>query len=134
MLKLLEKHNNFIKYCCIGVVGVTLDFLVFLFLTSLGLNYQISNVISVSCGITNNFFLNRHFNFKVKDDVLKRFLKFYSVGVVGIILSAVTLHVLIELLNTNLLVAKGFTIFVVTLVQYTLNKRYSFKKTNLLES
>ena len=67
-----------VRYCVIGVSGATLDALLFYLLTHIGIHYQIANLISVSCGIVNNFFLNAFFNFKTKNRLLFRFCSFCS--------------------------------------------------------
>lgn len=129
LLKLAGRFENFIKYCMIGVTGVTLDFIIFFLLyKKLGIHYQFANIISVSCGITNNFLLNAFFNFKVKDRLLFRYLQFYAVGMIGLSLSALILYVFIEKLRFEALTAKIMTIFVVVGIQYTLNKAFSFRK------
>lgn len=119
----------FVKYGLIGVTGATLDFLFFaLFTRIFGVNYLISNVFSVSIGIINNFILNIFFNFKLKDKLLVRFIKFYSIGIFGLLISSGFLFALVSFLNVGALTAKLLTIVVVTIVQYSLNKRISFKR------
>lgn len=127
--RILKRHKNFVIYCIIGVSGVTLDFTVFYLLNLLpGMHYQFANFISVSCGITNNFILNAFFNFKTRDKLLLRFLQFYAVGVVGIIISSFLLNLFIEIIGLKILITKLLIIFIVTIVQYTLNRTFSFRR------
>ncbi len=90
--------------------------------------YQYANIISVSCGITNNFILNAILNFKVKDKMFIRFLRFYSIGLIGLIISSGLLYFLIDVFRMIEIISKGCTIFVVVILQYNLNKRITFKK------
>ncbi len=127
---LWTRYREFVVYCLIGGSGVTLDCLVFVGLTmGLGWHYQLANAISVSCGICNNFFLNAFFNFKRTDRLWLRFLSFYSVGLLGLGVSAALLWLFVEVLCWNELIAKLVIIFVVTILQFTLNKCVTFRRT-----
>ena len=132
MVRLIEKYRELIVYCMIGCTGATLDFVIYALLTHcLGWHYQLANVLSVSFGIVNNFFLNRHFNFKIKDRMGVRLLIFYFVGMFGWAMSATLLWLFIERMGLNTLVAKLGTIIFVTVVQFCLNKFITFKKEEL---
>ena len=129
LIKIYQKNKRFIVYCLIGFTGVSLDFFIFYLLNNqLGIYYQYANVISVSLGIANNFVLNAFFNFKMLDKFFSRFLKFYSIGLLGLATSALCLYLMIEILTLETIVAKILTIFIVTAIQYTLNKKLTFKQ------
>ena len=124
--KLISK--NFVLYGCIGVSGVLIDLIIFyLLVEKLSWNYQLANWVSTSLGIINNFFLNAFVNFGKTDHLLKRFARFYMIGLLGLFITALILFVLVELFQLDSVAAKGVTIVVVFLVQYGLNKRFSFK-------
>jgi putative flippase GtrA len=127
VLEIITKYKRFIKYCIIGASGVLLDFLVFYILNKIfGVYYQVANFISVSCGITNNFLLNARFNFKTRDRLAVRYLIFYAVGMTGILISSLLLYIFIEKLGFDVILTKLIILFVVTIIQYTLNKSFSF--------
>lgn len=116
-------------YAIIGVSGVTLDYLLYAILYKwFGWHYLVASVISTSAGITNNFVWNRLLNFKTKDRLLRRFATFYGIGLIGLAVASALLYVQVEHFNTPPLIAKLSTIVVVLLLQYNLNKRYSFGK------
>jgi len=118
---------QFIKYCMIGVSGVIVDFVLYcLMIQVLHWDYQVANFISASAGIANNYWWNRKWTFKSKDHPWTRFLRFYAVGLVGLVLSAVSLYFLIEYAEQGEVVAKVITLMVIVLLQYNLNKRFSF--------
>lgn len=126
---LWQRYRELAIYCMIGCTGATLDFVVYALLTNgAGMHYQAANFLSVSFGIVNNFFWNCYFNFKTKDRILVRLLSFYAVGMFGWALSAGCLWLFIERLGLNALVAKLGTIFLVTVVQFCLNKLITFRK------
>ena len=119
--------KRFLFYSLIGVSGVAVDFLLYYFLYDvLKIDYQTSNFISTSLGITNNFILNSKYNFKVVDNYLKRFIKFYLVGMFGLLLTAAILYISVDVFGGDAIVTKALSIIVVVVVQYTLNKKISF--------
>ncbi len=123
------KYETFINYSIIGVMGVTLDFIVFYLLhNKVGLYYQFANIISVSCGIINNFIFNSIFNFKVKDRLLFRFMQFYLIGSIGILLSSGLLFLFIEMFGIHELISKASIIFIIVVVQFGLNKKFTFRE------
>ena len=84
--------KRLVLYCLIGCTGAGLDFLIFALLSRLlGVHYLAANVFSVSLGITNNFFLNRRYNFKVKDAPVRRYVLFFLTGMLGLAISTVTM-------------------------------------------
>lgn len=129
-IKTLVEQNfrNLYLYGIIGSISAGLDFLVYYLLTTeLEVSYQFANVLSVLIGITTSFILNRRFNFKVTDKVLRRFIIFLSVGLGGLLLSSLYLHVFVEILLFNQLVSKLLSIAFVVLMQFVLNKFITFK-------
>lgn len=129
LLDFAKKYEKFIKYCIIGASGVFLDLTVFYLLNKkLGIYYQFVNIFSVSCGITNNFLLNAFFNFKTRDKLIIRYIQFYAVGLVGIGTSAVLLYIFVEVLNVEVMISKGIIMVIVAVIQYLLNKTFTFRR------
>ena len=125
---LLIKHINLIKYGVIGVMGLGIDFFVFfLAFQVFGLHYLIANALSVVLALTHNFLLNAFLNFKVRDQLPRRFMLYFSFGMGGLLLSSGGLFLLIEILNLNALVSKALMLGGVTLLQFILNKNITFK-------
>jgi len=128
LYKLLQSNEQLIKYGIIGCCCVGLDFLVYSFLVQIiKMPYLYANVISVHCGIFTSFFLNRHFTFKVENRVLLRFISFYTIGLIGLAISSGLLIFLVEKIKLNELISKVFTVIVVALIQFMLNKYISFR-------
>lgn len=120
--------RKFFRYCLIGCSGAGLDFIVYTILTLFfNINYLLANALSVTFGITNNFFLNTFFNFKKKDKLHIRFLSFYAVGILGLLISEGILYILIDKLHYDSTLSKIISIFVITIIQYLLNKYITFK-------
>lgn len=124
---LYTRHRNIILYGIIGCTGATLDFLLFTFLTTIfDVNYIYANTCGVLLGITNNFFLNRNLNFRVKDHTLLRYLTFFCVGIGGLIVSTILLKFFADALHIPQLSAKLLTIVLVVGVQFVCNKVITF--------
>jgi putative flippase GtrA len=127
--ELIKDNVHFIKYSLIGVVGVTLDMVLFVFVTRWLLwPYLLANAISVGVGITNNFFFNAYFNFKTTDKLWQRYASFFAVGLFGLLLSSFFLFVLVNIALFSLITAKVLTIGLVAVAQYVLNKNITFKR------
>lgn len=83
-LKILyNKYRELILYGIIGALCASIDFGVYSLL-SLWIPYLVANIISVHFGIFCSFYLNRNYNFKVKDNTGKRFISFYLVGLADV--------------------------------------------------
>ena len=120
--------TRFFKYCIIGCSGACIDFIIYTILTlSFNINYLIANALSVSFGITNNFFFNTFFNFKKKDKLYIRFISFYTVGILGLFISEAVLYILIHNLQFDTTMSKIISIFIITIIQYLLNKYITFQ-------
>lgn len=131
IVKILQKHGflsrHFYLYTIIGISGVALDFIIYVALVKfLNVSPVIANFISISIAICNNFWLNKTYNFKVTDHLLKRFLFFYIVGLLGIFASEILLIIFHYIAGFNDVLAKLLTLPFVLILQFILNKRFSF--------
>ncbi len=127
-IKFYQKQQHIIKYAVIGITGVTIDYLIFIFLTQkLKFNYQIANMISVTIGITNNFILNYFLNFKVRGSFMKRLIRFYSVGLFGLLLNAGILFILIQRISLPANISKLCALIIVVCIQFVLNSKFTFR-------
>ncbi len=115
------------SYGVIGVVSALLDTTVFWVLTTRTVTPpQAANVVGISCGITLSFVLNRAFTFSARDRTLQRFAIFVAVGLCGMALSAAILAIGIRL-GFALMPIKLFSVVVVAIVQFTLNRTITFR-------
>lgn len=127
LLSLYYRFRNLILYGIIGGFCAGLDFIVFsLLCRSDIMPYLWANVISIHCGIFCSFILNRGYNFRVKDKVLRRFLSFYIVGLIGLGISELMLYLMVDIAQWNEIACKLMSIVVVALVQYILNRFITF--------
>jgi putative flippase GtrA len=149
----LIKSNAFkqlIKYGLVGVVGLVIDMGVYyLLVTKFSVHYLftdyisnllggkmsvgmldilISNIISSTLAVINNFILNSYFTFKVTDNKLKRFVSFASIAVIGMVISSILLTLFIGIMKMDDMLAKALAICIVAAIQFAINKFFTFKQ------
>lgn len=125
-------HASFLKYALVGVLGLAIDMgLFYVFYERMHFNYVLANIMSSSLAVVHNYILNAWFTFKVKDQLLIRFLSFYSIALAGMALSSGMLAVVIGALQMNSMLAKAIAVLVVALLQYFVNKKLTFGEKKL---
>ena len=85
-----------------------------------------ATAVSTTAGITNNFVWNARYNFRVTDRLAARFVRFYTVGLAGLGLTAALFAVFVDSLGWDANVVKVLSLGPVLVVQYAANKRWSF--------
>ena len=118
---------QFILYCICGGIGVTTDYLVYYLTLQAGLWYQAANVLGYLSGTLVSFFLNRKFTFGVHDKVTQRLATFIGVAAIGYAASAAMLWILVDVVLVDARIAKLLTLPVVVLIQFSLNRRITFR-------
>jgi putative flippase GtrA len=125
----LERNRNFVLYCFIGVSGVTLDTLTSWTLLWTGrVGMQPAYAIGYSAGTVLSFILNSRYNFKTSDWITLRFISFSLVAFLGWCATYEALNVLIGHYGFNRYLAKLPTMFIVVVLQYSLNRLISFRQ------
>ena len=85
---LAETLVQFVRYGMFGALCSATDTVIFWFLTSLfRINPLLANVFSTSVGVAMSFYFNRRFTFKVRDKTGKRCIAFFSIGLLGLLVS-----------------------------------------------
>lgn len=131
MKNFLFQNRQFFLYCVIGVSGTLLDFTIYSALVHARLlDYQAANAIGYASGTLLSFTLNARFNFRVTDRLARRLVCFFGVALLGWSISAGLLHWLIGGYGFNKYLSKMATLVAVMLVQYNLNRWFSFRKSN----
>jgi putative flippase GtrA len=119
--------QQFILYCLCGGTGVLSDYAVFWLSVNGGLWYQAANLLGYLAGTLVSFALNRIITFGKRDRVLQRLTMFLTVAAVGFGASALMLWVLVDLMQMDPRIAKLLTLPMVVVLQFTLNRRLTFK-------
>ncbi len=120
--------KRFVVYAIIGFSGLSMDMLLFYLLAIvLNVNVYISNFFSMALGFTNNFFWNAHFNFKKKDRLFNRYIKFASIAIFGIFISNVIIYIFYNLLGFSEIASKLISIIIIVIIQFYLNSKITFR-------
>jgi putative flippase GtrA len=90
------------------------------------INYQEANAWGYFLGTMISFILNRKYTFKIKDKVMRRFIKFWLVAMTGYLTSVLLLFLLVPMFDS--IISKLVTLTAVVFIQFTLNKKFTFKK------
>jgi putative flippase GtrA len=126
-----QSRKIFIKemvlYGFIGLASAGIDSGIFFMLRKLGINLYFSNFIGINIGICCSFFLNTFINFRVKDNLLKRAVKFWLVGYCGLLLSMLIMFLGVEALHYRDAFVKLLSIIIVAGLQFLFNKFITFK-------
>lgn len=140
-----QSFKEFIKYGAVGVVGLVIEWgAYFLLRDMLGFNYLVAHIVGSILAITNNFALNSYFTFKTTDKLKRRAIYYFGIAGVGLICSSTLLPIFVRLINivwANIElftlgeksiqnIAKLMATVIVTLLQFFLNKYFTFKKKN----
>lgn len=149
--ELLKKKGvqELVKYGIVGIIGLIIDMgIYYLLVPKFGVHYPfsylisglldgnmsirmidilISNIISQTLAVINNFILNSYFTFKVTDRKFKRFLSFVSIAIGGMCISSMLLTLFIGVWGLNEMLAKAISIVIVAMIQFIINKFFTFK-------
>ena len=113
------------RYALIGVSGITLDFVLFVVLTRVGVDPVPATVVSTLAGIVNNYVLNATTNFGTGVSLTSGW-RFIAVGLLGLLIATVSLDLLIRA-GLSPLVAKVVSVPCVVAGQFLANKHWSFR-------
>lgn len=130
---------RFFRYAVVGFSGVFVDMgLFYLFRTALGLALTRSAILSAEVAIINNFLWNDFWTFgdiskrqPGKRQRLKRLLKFNVVCLMGLILNVLLVNLLFNVFGMNEYLAKLIAIAAVTLWNFWINLKLSWRVTEV---
>lgn len=131
--------GRFIRYGAVGLSGVFVDMAVFYLLrTVLGLGLTRSAMLSAEVAIVNNFLWNDFWTFgdiarkqPGKAQRLKRLLKFNAICLMGLILNVLLVNLLFNVFGVNEYLAKLLAIGAVTLWNFWINLKLSWRVTEV---
>jgi putative flippase GtrA len=119
---------QFLLYCLCGGIGVTTDYVIYYSALTLGLWYQVANVLGYASGTLVSFFLNRKITFGVHDKVAHRLAIFLGVAAIGFSASALMLWLMVDVMVVDAKIAKLLTLPVVVAIQFSMNRHFTFSE------
>ena len=127
IINLIKGKKEFIKFGIVGVSNTLITFLVYNILLKLGMNYLVANIIGYICGMINGFIWSKNWVFKVDNESKMYFIKFALVNLLSLVISTGLLMVLVKQLSFNTTIAQLITTCITVVINYLLNKIWTFK-------
>ena len=128
--QLIEREAKYASvYLIIGLIAMAIDVGLYFFLYGkLGMRPIPATVISVAIAIVFGFLANQKNNFKIKDNIWKRFISYASINSVGLVLSVVFIYVFNTIFNFDAGIVKLVSLVIIVAMQYLLNRIISFNQ------
>jgi putative flippase GtrA len=94
--------RQFVKFCLVGATSTSIDLGLFALFRSLDIPLLVAQTLAFSVAVTNGFFWNRRWTFRVKgpEKARRQYAQFYVVNVVGFVLNTSLLLLFAHLLAT----------------------------------
>ena len=123
---------NIIKFSIVGDSNTLLNFVIFILLNNIGINYILASIIAYSISIINSYFWNSRLVFKYDNKNKKSILiKFIILNLIGLSINAVLMATLVGVLAIKKIVAMFIVSLLVMCINYILNKIWVFKKESI---
>jgi len=127
--------NQFVKFCIVGFIGTAIDFGIL----NLGVlvfkwNVYLAAAIAFVIAASNNFMMNKHWTFLENSKGSKaaqQYFQYLIVSVGGLLLNLGIMYVLIENIHLWYNWAKVFATAIVIMWNFSLNKYWTFKSSNV---
>ncbi len=112
--KLPLRTRQFIKYCCVGVLGTLIDMgLLALLFEVFTWPILLANTASFTAAATSNYYFNKIFTYRNKDPkIAKQYSKFLTISLAGLLISSIIIALGVRI-EVWYIYAKAFSIFIV---------------------
>jgi len=128
-----HKSEDFIKFCCVGFVGVIVNIGSYLLLErQFQVPSQVAINIAIEISIVSNFFFNNYWTFKKRTKKLPAFIRLVIFNIVSLITTVIFYNLLFFLLFTKLGINDVISILISitagTISNYTINSILTWRK------
>jgi len=123
--------NEFFKFAFVGFIGTIINLVILASFTEfLKIYYLLSAVFAFVAAATSNFILNKIWTFKeeIKHKFLGKYLKFFLVSVVALLVNLFFLYVFTEFLGIYYLISQILAIGIAFIINFSGNKIWTFKR------
>jgi putative flippase GtrA len=128
---LFSEHRTVVLYFFIGSSAAVVDYGVFLALFNIADIQSVhATVVSIGVATIYGFLLNAKYNFKINDKIFFRFISYSVVSGIGMLFSVAFLYVFNVRMGFDGNIMKLLSLPFIFVIQYTLNKAVSFRKSN----
>lgn len=131
LLWISGKLTKLIQFCFVGLIGVIVNLGVLYFLTTAGLYYMISGIISIELSVLANFFLNRAWTFKEEAKYVSlenAIIKDHATRFIGILINYAALYIFTAMFNIYYMISMLIGIIISTLWNFIGNSMWVWKE------
>jgi len=124
-------HKSLIQFIKFGIVGISNTLLtaltIWILLKLLHCSDYVSNLIGYIVGLLNSFIWNRKWTFESKTKVSATLFKFILTFAICYLLQLGNLYLLLHFTHIDSYICQLLSIVVYTIINFILNKNYTFK-------
>ena len=119
---------QFVKFCIVGISNTLLTaIIIWILLKQLHYSDYLSNITGYVVGVINSFVWNRKFTFESNSRVSDTIYKFIWIFVICYLFQLGNLYFLLHFTNIDAYMSQILSIGVYTILNFGLNKFYTFK-------
>ncbi|MEI8084630.1 MAG: GtrA family protein [Paludibacter sp.] len=128
----MKNKEAIIQFAKFGIVGISNTLLtaitIWILLKQLHFSDYLSNMIGYAIGVINSFVWNRKWTFESKTKVSDTIYKFIGIFGVCYLIQLGNLYLLLHFTNIDAYLSQLLSIVVYTILNFGLNKSYTFKR------
>ncbi|PFB61279.1 GtrA family protein [Bacillus cereus] len=121
--------EKLLKFGLVGIFNTLITIISFWILLRFGMNYLVANTIAYLIGVANSYYWNKNWVFKPNNKGTSMFFKFLTVNLIVLAFNTLCLFILVDKLALNALIAQIFAIGVGMVINFVLNKIWTFNQT-----
>jgi putative flippase GtrA len=124
-----ENHKQLVRFLCVGASGYVVNLVSFLILVHpLSASDKLAFVLAAVIAATNNFFWNRHWTFRAKEDhPVRQGVRFFLVSFLVLLFAAGVYSLLVSAGISQHTLADGIAWIIATPLSFLVQKLWSFR-------
>lgn len=124
-----ENHKQLVRFLCVGASGYVVNLVSFLILVHpLSASDKVAFVLAALIAATNNFFWNRHWTFRAKEDhPVRQAVRFFLVSFLVLLFAAGIYSLLVGAGISQHTLADAIAWIIATPVSFVVQKLWSFR-------
>ena len=121
--------TQFAKFMAVGAVGTVVHYTILILLVEkLSVSAVLGSSVGAIAGAFVNYFLNYYFTFRSSRRHAKAIVQFYIVAGSGFLLNALSMWIMVNVLDIYYLLAQLVTTGIVLLLNFWLNRTWTFRR------
>ena len=125
-----DAFMQFVKFGLVGLSNTALTYILYAVFVTLGLHYQLSNMLSYVAGIFNSYYWNNKYVFEEEEgkkrNHVKALAKVFASYAVSFCVGAVLLFVWVDLLGISRYLGPVINLLITIPLNFILNKLWAF--------